>query len=84
MIKDEMVGWHHGLNGHEFEQTPGDSEGQGSLACYSSWDHRVRHDLAAERQQQCMFDRPQTGYFSEYKSQVFSGISQNDFLYLNM
>ena len=30
-----MVGWHHGLNGHEFEQTPGDSEGQGSLAGYS-------------------------------------------------
>ena len=28
-----MVGWHYPLNGHEFEQTPGDSEGQGSLAC---------------------------------------------------
>ena len=34
--KDEMVGWRHRLNGHEFEQTPGDSEGQGSLACCSS------------------------------------------------
>ena len=33
MTEDEMVGWHHRLNGHEFEQTPGDSEGQGSLAC---------------------------------------------------
>ena len=32
-----MVGWHHQLNGHEFEQTPGDSEGQGSLACLSPW-----------------------------------------------
>ena len=32
-----MVGWHHQLNGREFEQTPGDSEGQGSLACYRSW-----------------------------------------------
>ena len=32
-----MVGWHHRLNGHEFEQTPGDSEGQRSLACSSSW-----------------------------------------------
>ena len=30
---DEMVGQHHGLNGHESEQTPGDNEGQGSLAC---------------------------------------------------
>ena len=39
--EDEMVGWHHWLNGHEFEQTPGDSEGQGSLACCSSWDHKV-------------------------------------------
>ena len=35
MTVDEMVGWHHQLNGHEFEQTLGDSEGQGSLACYS-------------------------------------------------
>ena len=32
-----MVGWHHQLNGHESEQTQGDSEGQGSLACYSPW-----------------------------------------------
>ena len=31
--QDEMVGWHHRLNGHEFEQTQGDSEGQGSLGC---------------------------------------------------
>ena len=35
--KDEMVGWRHQLNGHEFEQTPGDSEEQGSLACYCPW-----------------------------------------------
>ena len=33
MIEDEMVGWHHRLNGHEFEQSPGDSEGQESLVC---------------------------------------------------
>ena len=37
MTEDEMVGWHHRLNGHESEQTPGDSEGQGSLVCCSSW-----------------------------------------------
>ena len=36
--EDEMVGWHHQLNGHEFEQVPGDHEGQGSLACCSAWD----------------------------------------------
>ena len=35
--EDEMVGWHHQLNGYEFEQTPGDCEGQGSLACCSPW-----------------------------------------------
>ena len=37
MIEDKIVGWHHWLNGHEFEQTPGNSEGQGSLACFSPW-----------------------------------------------
>ena len=35
--EDEMVGWHHRLNGHECEKTLGDSEGQGSLACCSPW-----------------------------------------------
>ena len=46
--EDEMVEWHHQLNGHEFEQTLGDSEGQGSLACCSPWSGRVGHDLATE------------------------------------
>ena len=36
----EMVRWHHQLNGYEFEQTLGDSEGQGSLACCSPWGHK--------------------------------------------
>ena len=40
MTQDEMVGWHHQLDGHEFEQTPGDSEGQGSLVCCSPWGHK--------------------------------------------
>ena len=35
--EDEMVGWHHWLNGHEFEQIPRDTEGQGSLACCGPW-----------------------------------------------
>ena len=39
-IEDEMVGWHHRLNGHEFEQTPGVGDGQGSLACCSPWGHK--------------------------------------------
>ena len=37
MTEDGMVGWHHRLNGHEFAQTPGDGEGQGSLLCCSPW-----------------------------------------------
>ena len=37
MIEDEMVGWHQQLYGHEFEQAPGDGEGQGSQACCSPW-----------------------------------------------
>ena len=37
VTEDELVGWHHHLNGHESEQAPGDGEGQGDLACYSPW-----------------------------------------------
>ena len=37
MTEDEMVGWHHQLDGHEFEQVLGVSDGQGSLACCGSW-----------------------------------------------
>ena len=40
VTEDEMVGWHHRLNGHEFEQAPGDSEGQGSLVCCHPWGHK--------------------------------------------
>ena len=40
MTEDTVVGGHHQFNGHEFEQTPGDGEGQGSLAGYSPWGHK--------------------------------------------
>ena len=40
MTEDEMVGWHHRLNAHEFEQTQRDNEGQGSLVCCSPWGHK--------------------------------------------
>ena len=39
MTENEVVGWHHRFNGHEFEQALGDGEGQGSLACCSPWGH---------------------------------------------
>ena len=37
MREDEMIGWHHRLNGHEFQQAPGDGEGQRGMVCYSPW-----------------------------------------------
>ena len=40
VTEDEIVGWHHRLNGHEFKQTLGDSQGQGSLMCCSPWGHK--------------------------------------------
>ena len=47
-----MVGW---LNGHEFEQTPGDGEGQGSLACCSPWGHK-ESDMTEQKQQSVIND----------------------------
>ena len=38
--EDEMVGWHHRLDGHVFEYTPGVGDGQGGLMCCESWDHK--------------------------------------------
>ena len=40
MTENEMIGWHHQLNGHEFEQALGNDEGQGSLACCNPWGHK--------------------------------------------
>ena len=40
MTEDEMVGWHHRFSGYEFEQAPGDGEGQGSLPCCGPWVHK--------------------------------------------
>ena len=48
MTEDEMVGWHHWLNGHEFGQALGFDDGQESLACCSPWGCRVRHDWVTE------------------------------------
>ena len=60
MTEDKMVVWYHQLNGYEFEQTPGDGEGQGSLECFSPWgckelytteklnNNKVNHWMATE------------------------------------
>ena len=51
--KDEVVGWHHRLNGQELEQILGNTGGQRSLECYSPWgSQRVGHNLVTEQQQQ--------------------------------
>ena len=50
MTEDEMVVWHHWLNGCEFEQAPEDGERQGSLECCNLWGHRVRYDWVTEQQ----------------------------------
>ena len=47
-MEDEMVGWHHRHNGHGFGWTLGVGDGQGGLACCSSWGRRVGHDWATE------------------------------------
>ena len=46
MTEDEMVGWHHQLDGHESEQALGDSDGQGSLVCCSPWDRKSQTRLS--------------------------------------
>ena len=50
VTEDKMAGQHYWVNGHELEQTPGDSEGQGSLVCCSPWGCRVGHNLVTEQQ----------------------------------
>ena len=51
VAEDEMIGWHHRVNGHELGQNPGDGRGQRNLACWSPWGCRVGHALASEQQQ---------------------------------
>ena len=48
MTEDEMAGWQHRLDGHEFEWTPEVGDGQGGLVCCNSWGRRVRQDWATE------------------------------------
>ena len=60
MTEDEMVGWHYQLNGHEFEQTPRDSEQQGSLVCCSPWGCK---------------ESEMTEYLTATTNQTFSGSS---------
>ena len=68
MTEDEMVGWHHWLNGHEFEQALGIGDRQGSLACLQSMgSQRVRHDWAIEL------------YWTDKKLPVIKVVESSDF-----
>ena len=57
---NEMDGWRLQLKGHEFKQTPGEGERQGSLSGCSSWGRRVRHNLAIKQQQQQQYTHTHT------------------------
>ena len=57
MTEDEMVGWHHRLNGHEFEQALGDGEGQGSLACCSPWGRKESDTTERLNNKMCLHFR---------------------------
>ena len=60
--EDEMVGWHHWVNRHEFEQTPRDSEGEGNLACCSPWGYKESDT------QTWMSDETTTAWLENYES----------------
>ena len=78
-IEDEMAGWHHRLDGHEFEWTPGVGDGQGGLACCDSWGCRVRHDWATELN---WIDN-QVHYIKTYITVLWKSINCHIFYYFN-
>ena len=75
MTEDEMVGWHHRFNGHEFQQTLGVGDGQGSLACCSPWGH---NELDTTEQLNWLIIKPKQ-YFStggNFVTQTFGNAFQ--------
>ena len=76
--EDEMAGWHHRLDGREFEWTPGVGDEQGGLACCNSWDRRVGHDWATELKWTEMYAWVSLLYTLNYHTvnQLYSNIKQ--------
>ena len=70
MTEDEMVGWHHRLDGHEFEQTLGDSEGQRSLVCCSPWGHK-KSDMTEQLNKSSLNDTTEIKWTAIESSKVF-------------
>ena len=76
--EDEMVAWHHQLNGHEIKQAPEVGEGQGSLECRSPWGHRVRHNWETEQNwatenKSSKGLQYSTGHYSQYLVVTYNG-----------
>ena len=81
MTEDEMVGWHHQLNGHVFEQTLGDGGGPGTLVCCIHMGlQRVRHDRATEQQQHSCLGNPME---REAKQTMVHGIAKSQTQLIN-
>ena len=78
MTEDEMVVWYHQLNGYEFEQTPGDGEGQGSLECFSPWGCMHGHDLVTKQPQTHpnIESREKISVWNKHSSVIESGFSK--------
>ena len=84
MTEDEKVGWHHQLDRHEFEQTPGDGAGQGSLVCCSSWGCK-EYNLSTEQLTtgNTLFQSPPHGdcshlwHFKDQRQPPWLGISRD-------
>ena len=62
--EDEMVGWHHWLNGHEFEQAQGVGDGEGSLVCYSPWGHKESDRTERLNWTEKVYDNAQNNFLS--------------------
>ena len=88
MTEDEMVGWHHWLLGHEFEETLRDSEGQGSLACWSPWglkELEMTEWLNRTEDSKCVQSSGYIVWFNvEMKSKLTQSEAWNDCLMLNV
>ena len=77
MTEDEVVGWHHWLDGHEFDQAPGVGDGQGSLACYSPWDHKQSDTTELNWTEDTSSEKCRLSIRYSKTSQLISLISRN-------
>ena len=83
--EDEMVGWHHWLDGHEFEWTPGVGDRQGGPACCGSWGRRVGHDWPTELNwQHNLSEGSLASCKTQWKLEMAKGLKQAKLIYRNI